>query len=190
VTDPKKICVLALPTIEPMTWRWKVFLPKGGWRLHAVTNVISEINFDASGTGTSLTLFEEKQLLVEAGVRKGANDEWVFAIRTPNSTSQLNISGHPYVRGNSSSIWSSAGALEEMLDPDKPADLLRLRCMKTVPNSSGGTSSQQPKGPCDGFHIWIERDKAAAVVAPAPAATSAASPPNRVAPASPALDSD
>ena len=160
VEDRRKMAVLRLRELDELTWRWKVFLPKGIWVIHSETSKIPQTGltkptkYDAFGGNQEISL--------AASVRKGADGRWEFVtdfggLGRRRDLAKSHALVAPRRTGNEESV--SGSGKQETLDPDKPIVLLRLRPKKRVESSPGSWTGKETPEPTDGILIWIERKK-------------------------------
>ncbi len=160
VDDPRKVAVLRISDLNELTWRWKVWLPKGNWVVHEETRNIPQTGVTQPKHRN--VFLGDREVSVAASVRKGADGQWEFVTDFGGAGRRSGLhKSHALVapgdKGNKTSVAGSGK--QEALDPNKPIVLLRLRAHESVETSPGSLSSIDPPEPTDGILIWIERQK-------------------------------
>jgi hypothetical protein len=158
IADRSKVAVIAVPEIDELTWRWKVWLPKGTWTMHAATEGISTTGLARSSC--TLPSSGDTTVNVAASVRKSASGDWQRIVSFGGAEVRSSLSGdHALVASMRSTQLTSAGrAMEDVFDPKDPVVLLRLRAFKNVETSPGTWTSPPPStAPADGFMVWFEK---------------------------------
>ena len=158
VEDPDKLNLVAVKTLDDLTWRWRVHVPKGSRPQIRISGQAIPLNgFSASYSGTTLP---PGDYLLTAAVRPNRFNEWTLTLGYDNGSSTTSIA--PPCAGwlekqSRASGWSTsqAGTNGTEVHPlDETFTLLRVRAM--VP-SADGTSASTTAQPSDGILIWIER---------------------------------
>jgi len=158
VTDPTKFHVVAVPTYENLTWRWRVHVPEEGANtLRQATLRIPESGIRMNRLLRALPVGESDVIVA---IHKDLQDKWylstILARRSPaGPLGTQNRQTMPLKWTADSPCWSTdqAGTRgTESMTPGEPMVLLRHRRHKT---GAGGRSSPDPE-PCDGVLICIE----------------------------------
>jgi hypothetical protein len=78
ITDPSKVYIMALPTLERMTWRWRIYVPAGrSYMLHTGQGSATHHQlYSTSGSACSSRLPMEnssqpREIIVAAAIRDG-----------------------------------------------------------------------------------------------------------------------
>lgn len=160
VKDPAKLNIVAVPTYEDLTWRWRVHVPPGdGERICFATQQIPQRGYD---TGTSSTTLRPGDYLLTATIRRNRHGDWALTFGHPggNFAAAFNEQFADWLgRQPKSAGWSMSQLGENdatVREPGAKLDLLRLRVTVRSPD---GRSSSSPDEPCDGILIWIEDHK-------------------------------
>jgi hypothetical protein len=160
IKDPAKLNVVAVPTYEDLSWRWRVHVPPGkGERISVSAYLIPQVGYSGSRSSTTLP---PGDYLLTATVRRNHLDDWTLTIGHPGGTCAVGINAEHagwLERQSGASGWSSsqAGQTEATVrEPGAKLDLLRLRVMV---QSSGGQNAATSDEPSDGLLIWTEDDK-------------------------------
>ena len=166
VDDPDKVAVLRVPELDELTWRWKVFLPKGKWSLNCLTQSIPS---EGVPNGASVGPVDGgREVLMSATVRQGADGKWQFRaklntaqIGNPLDESHRLIAPriHPAIAsGFSGQSTDIAGdELQESFDPEQPIVLIRLRAHEVVELPGGGARTKVDPKSSDGIMVWLTR---------------------------------
>jgi hypothetical protein len=160
VDDPSKVAVLQLREADELSWRWKVYLPRGSWKMHATTRNVALSGFPQEASFSSVV----GGLTVNAAVsvRKGADGQWQLYARFEGAESRSGLGeNHRLVAGNHRAFTTSAkgGGSVSVCDPRQPIELLRVRTQDPVEGPSGSWTSKDSTEPVDGILVWIEREK-------------------------------
>src|SRR5262245_41262578 len=74
ISDRSKVYVVAAPELDELTWRWKVWLPPGTWKVRATIDAVPSMGLPSSST--TLSADGGKVQNVVASVRRGASGDW------------------------------------------------------------------------------------------------------------------
>jgi hypothetical protein len=160
VTDPAILHVVAIPSYEATTWRWRLHVPADGrYRIRLATHEIPETGIPTSPHVLDLNGGESE---LTAAIRKDRNDDWAMNMivtqRSANGSSSQRQSlpmapeHSKWVAESSGSSTSQAGASRtDSMTPGEPMVLLRHRIMRALGDGSSGTVPE----PSDGVMIWI-----------------------------------
>ena len=160
VKDPTKLNVVAVPTFEDLTWRWRVHVPPGqGDKISLSGYKIPPTGYSGSYSSTTLPSGE---YLLTATVRRNHLGKWTLTVGHSGGTCTTSIneehSGWLEPQTGASG-WSSSQAGQHeatVREPGTQLDLLRLRVMV---QSADGKSAKNTDEPCDGLLIWVEDSK-------------------------------
>ncbi|MGD9720342.1 MAG: hypothetical protein AB7O59_07080 [Pirellulales bacterium] len=160
VVDPSKVAVLQLRDLDELSWRWKVYLPKGRWTMHATTH---DVPLSGVTQATNRASVGGGQVLnVAASVRKGADGSWQLYTRFEGAEGRSSLGEkHRLVAGEHRGFTTQAAGNGDVqvFDPRKRIELLRVRTQEPVANGPGSWTSVDSKEPVDGILIWIDRAK-------------------------------
>lgn len=172
IDDPSRFYVREMPTFEPLSWRWRIYVPPGERALHVGVGRISETGTStASGSGhgpgrrtrngvTSDPMQGEYTLT--ARIERDQLGQWQLVVRYPDGSMRYSImprdanwliASDDYYEV--ASRWKTyaevAGGGEQMqtFAADDTVILLRLR----APDASQPTGHE----PCDGVMVWFEK---------------------------------
>jgi len=161
VKDPAKLNVVAVPTYEDLTWRWRVHVPPGvGERICLATQQIPGQGHDTGGS-LSATLPPGDYLLT-ATVRRNHHGQWSLIVGHAGGSNMSNINEQsagwlePRPGANG---WSASQAGQNdatVREPGTQLDLLRLRVMVQSPDGKSASNTDEP---ADGLLIWVEDQK-------------------------------
>lgn len=158
VEDPDKLNLVAVKTLDDLTWRWRVHVPEGSRPQIRLSGQEIPLNgFSASYSGTTLP---PGDYLLTAAVRRNRFDEWTLTLGYGNSSSTTSID--PRFAGwlekqSGPSGWSTSQAGTsgaEMHALDETFTLLRVRAMVPSADGKSASTTDQPSG---GVLIWVER---------------------------------
>lgn len=158
VDDPDKISLVAVPTLDELTWRWRIHVPDGSRPQVRISG--QQIPVNEFSTSYSATTAPSGDYVLTAAVRRNRFDEWTLTVSFGSGSSTTSIDQRfagwlekqKGASGWSSSQAGTSGA--EVHAPDEKFTLLRVRAM--VP-SADGTSASTTDQPSDGILIWVER---------------------------------
>lgn len=154
--DADKINLVAVPTIEPTTWKWRVYVPTGTL-LDVCMNTCSIPADGIPEANVSVTNVDfhtpEWGLLLMGKVTRTANGNVVAVLSWDGGSATTDSTEHQ-------TNWASGNCVTQQLGKDdpvalgvsEPVVLLRRRMM--VPDSA--TSESTPRGPAKGLMIWLE----------------------------------
>ena len=158
VTDPTKVHVVAIPTYEHLTWRWRVHVPdEGVTSLRQATLKIPESGIRMNRLIRALPVGESDVIVA---VHKDIDDNWylstILARRSPaGPLGKQDQQTRPLKWTTVSPCWSTDQAGTngtESMTPGEPMVLLRHRRYK---RGAGSRFRADPE-PCDGVLICIE----------------------------------
>ncbi len=159
ITDANrnKLQAISIPTLEPMTWKWRVYVPPGRtFMLWSEINGVSDSNLPQRGSGCSIGPGEQ---VVTIALRKDESKgtwNWVEKTGTTICGPILPPSLSKWIDRPSSIVERHAGATQvEMAETGMPLELLRFRSFP-LPKDGGPTSLS---GIGDGILVWIAEEK-------------------------------
>ena len=161
IKDPAKLNVVAVPTFEDLTWRWRVHVPEGSRQRIALSGgQIPVTGFSGSFSATHLPAGD---YLLTAVVRRNHLDKWTLTVGHSGGAVSTSVADeHADWLGDGPGVsrgWSTSQAGQsdaELRGPGEKLTLLRLRVM--VP-SADGKSSHSIDEPSDGVLIWIDDER-------------------------------
>jgi hypothetical protein len=171
IDDPTRFYVRELPTLEPLNWRWRIYVPQGERDFCAG---VGRIPIEGAGAGSSgrhysrrsqagspLTDPMQGEYTLTARIERNQLGNWRLVIQYPDGgltqaimppdagwLSAEELFGQ--VRSNREIQATAAGGNKqtESFAADDMVVLLRLRAPK---------HDQTPNEPCDGVIIWFEK---------------------------------
>lgn len=163
ISDAKDIHVIAIPSFEGMTYRWRVYLPKDReFHLKMSHGQIPESGLPTPAQARVTTReFSDTAYLEPFVLTVAVNKDHLGNWRTVVDDGSANIGifmpddETGWLEKRSGHTWRVAGRDEtEAFHPDEPLFLLRLRKTKPVPGSPGASTVDMD--PTDGILVWIE----------------------------------
>ena len=156
ISNPNTLNVLALPTYEDMTWRWRVYVPSATkYRLLVSTQEIPSSGVPSNHGSSELSPGE---YIVTAAVRRDRVGEWKLTVAKQNSTIGMGFPEEQCMWLTDSPGYSTeqagSGASVAAIS-DEPFVFLRLNCMQKTPG--GGGVSAPPGAHTDGIMIWVDQ---------------------------------
>jgi len=155
ILNPNTLNVLALPTFEDMTWRWRVHVPSATkYRVLVSTQEIPSSGIPSDHGTTELAPGE---YIVTVAVRRDRLGRWrltliqqdgAIGMVIPEEQAKWLTDGPGYSTeqaGNGASVAATS---------DEPFVLLRLNCMQKT--QGGGGVSAPPGAHTDGIMIWVD----------------------------------
>jgi hypothetical protein len=172
IEDENIFQAVAIETYEPLTWRWRIYLPKGhkySWKA-AYGDIPNKSTVSESGIGTG-DVGCTGEIILNVALRENKDDKWLLYL-----TFRPNIYGensHAYAQATNG-VSISDSVAKEMLQqptgfqymimamngaetrrPDEQIILLKYRMAEK--NSSGGFHSTDQ--PTPGIMVWLEEAK-------------------------------
>lgn len=161
ITDKEKVQALALPTVQPRTWQWRLYLPQGArykWRAAAGDIPKDSLPEDGMTTVSNEPYWEdETEVLVTARLVESDYGKGRLVV-TSRTTEQSQMAGVtvdvPADVLESLSRSSQDGRNlgdrgTKVLDPEGPIILLQKRAI----DASDSEASSDPR---PGFVLWLE----------------------------------
>lgn len=163
IENPDQIHVVEWPQTEPNVWRWRVYLPTGyKYSLKRRMGEIGPEEFVPAGDAKSYAVSTDLpggEHLVTLRLSPHPNAFAFLAIEGREGASNVRSSlseqeSRQYVEcPDGESIQSSGTSGTETFPLDEPAQLLRRRAMRKLPNGY----SEVTNDPMPGVLIWIEK---------------------------------
>ncbi len=168
LVDELRVNVVEVPTLDPFTWRWRVFAPPGTlFEAGAVTEQIPMIGAP-SPRFTRLEIPDASNpngVLITASVRNNLDSGYVIILDLGNGNSIEDLtlqSREDFLDGGSFSIETAGRGRTEIYGFDEPIILHRRRFM----NQTSPTTMSAPKGNTRGLMFWITPKKPSSSSAP------------------------
>jgi type II secretory pathway pseudopilin PulG len=160
VTEPTKIHILALATLDEHHWKWRVYLPATASSSHALKLAIGKIpatGFDAKTVG-ECHLGATGELTVEAFLRRDQAGKNVFTVQVPGMAVKLNRNltdqqAEELSRGTNLEVAGTGTT--EIIDNAGPIRLLRERVPQPDPNRPGQVIYDGGE-PSFGILLWLQ----------------------------------
>lgn len=160
VKDPAKLNLVAVPTFEDLTWRWRVHVPEGSReQIYIAGEQIPMNGYTASFSAMTL---DPGDYLLTATVRRNHLGDWLLTVGHSGSSASTTISDQRarwlerQTAGASGWGMSQAGQNDvEVRQPGKKLELVRLRVMVRAPNGSPSTTGE----PSEGHLLWIDDER-------------------------------
>ncbi len=167
VDDPNKAAVLRVRNLDELTWQWKVWLPKGKWKLCELTQGIPSQGVPG-GSSSVGPKDGGREVSVTVTVRKSPDGKW--RTRAELDKSQVGtvlVESHRLIEPmtnpklanglSSQSINIAGDKSQESFDPNSPVVLIRLRAHDIAQTSSGNWQSKMDPNNSEGIMVWFER---------------------------------
>jgi hypothetical protein len=176
VDDPTKFHVRAVPTHDPLSWRWRIYVPPGQHWFHMGIGRIAKTGLEAgsgSATGPSRpTNSLAGEFTMTARIERDTFGNWQLIVSWPGGSSMMSINErdagwlpkenrgphtqvrrkfHADVAGGRPMAGSARRREMESFPPDEPVVLLRLRAPADLATDTGQ--------PCDGVMIWFDKGR-------------------------------
>jgi hypothetical protein len=167
VEDRTKVHVLALPTTEIDTWRWRLFIPKGAryaWRLASENIPAAGVPIDGtSGISNENYSARDNEVLVTASLHQRPDGSGDLVVTSKIAASRDQMAGASHRIPASDLQWRKTSPGHDghvlgsnsiaILDPAGPIELLKLRSLEQQPNGDFAPS----KKPMPGIAVWLEK---------------------------------
>jgi hypothetical protein len=146
-----RLHAIAIPTLESMTWRWRVFVPAGRqFMINYIIEFIDDTGLPLAGSGCSLQSGE--QVLTIALRKNGATGDYDWVIKCGPTTCGPSLDARRSQWIDSKPTRSSWQVSEQVnVPPGKPLEILRYRALPF-----GTTGAPMP---ADGILVWISESK-------------------------------
>ncbi len=156
VKDASQLGLLAIPTTESNTWRWRIYMPADVQLRMGITDAGIIPTPGAPIAGANVGYFDAPlpagEGLVEAKLYKGGDDVWTVSVRTSDGTMTCELrNGDLSWLDGSAFFRTRIGSTESRtVDASKVVPLLRHVVVK---HDSLTPSSPNPN---PGIMIWLE----------------------------------
>lgn len=173
IADPTQFYIREVPTLEPLSWRWRIYAPPGERSFHLGIGRVPAVGLQAD-TGAARGPSSPRDSLVgeytmTARIERDQLGKWRLAVSWPEGGLWTSIlgpdaswlsAGDRYqdvhasrkcdieVAGSKPVNGSATKRQTESFSPDEPVVLLRLRAPQDLKRDAGE--------PCDGVLIWFE----------------------------------
>jgi hypothetical protein len=163
VDEPNKVAVVRVRELDTLTWRWKVWLPRGKWKLCGLAKGIPR---EGVPNGSSVSPIEGNcEHEVSVTIRKAPDGRWQYRalaggaemgtyleeshrLIAPVLDSQQFVARTSDILGDRQQIT---------LDPKQPVVLIRLRAYETVQAPTGLWKSKENPDSSEGIMVWFDR---------------------------------
>jgi hypothetical protein len=158
---------IAVDTGDPMTWRWRLYLPKG--RMYKWQAAWGPIPADGVPSPRSSLMYNSLQggatgveALATVGLRRTANGDWVLSLSARSGATENSLAAGTFgipdaelrplqeAKGIEASRFGSGGT--QTRARREPVILLKRRVMEILPNGVSQTS----RNPMPGIIVWLE----------------------------------
>ncbi len=160
IKDPTKVYVKALRSLEPMNYRWRIYLPPNiSWSRRMAVGKIPATGFDAPGASVSSSSSGSTNgaKLLEVAIRRNLNGDLQLQFITDSGGISQNIQDKDrrWLDETTScpvSIHQAGSGGVEEFSADEPIELLRMR---VVPLEADGTTPPIPER-TDGILVYLQ----------------------------------
>ncbi len=167
--DRDKLQAVAIRTLEPMTWKWRVYIPQGRkFNLHHEIRGVADNNLPNRGSFCGPTPTGEQIMTIALRKNQAKDDEWQWIVQCGSCLCGPILTGAnaAWINRPSNVTANWAGQIQPSIAPaGKPLEMFRYR---SFPMSAVGQGPTSLSGVGDGILVWIQEDQ------PLPAATPAA----------------
>jgi hypothetical protein len=154
IDDPRKIHAIQVPTVESMSWKWRLHLPaQRKCSLQIVTQDIPEKGFPTHGAWGFTT--PEEPFTLTVAMRRDHLGQWQVVATDRGGTMRTGIPDKDasWLIKSDGYVSQGVGIGEtQRFALGQPVELLRLRVYKRNP----GGGSSPPKEPCQGLLVWLK----------------------------------
>jgi hypothetical protein len=157
-SDRDKLQAIAIPTIEPMTWKWRLYIPPGRlfW-IDSEINGVSDANIPARGSGCSLQSGEQVLTVALRKDESTGNWQWIEHCGSTMCGPVLTPQQGKWIeRPSNINVNSAAQKWQVVVQPHEPLELLRYRSFPFPKPNQPGPASLSGVG--DGILIWIREE--------------------------------
>ena len=161
IDDSTQVYAVAIPCNEPLTWKWRVYLPPGNWDMHTAHGEIPTTGFNPRASGTDGSAKGGKDFTIEAFVRKGARGVWEFRMVSPHTgfmTVLTDEDGRKWLDSAGMLPLPFGDRTAKQFDPTKgPMQIARVRVPSDNITSRPVGAPQESPPTSLGFLVWFER---------------------------------
>lgn len=152
VEDPTKVQAIQVNTRDELTWKWRVWIPKGqSYVIRSYGDGVPKEGFPQNGG--SMRIYNPGEHVIGYEIdRDRTSGEW-FGKMTLAGTGSVGKDNQPWVTWTSTS--STSGGVSKSartFEPGERIELIRHRVSQTV-------DSSKIEDPAAGFMIWLEPTK-------------------------------
>jgi hypothetical protein len=163
VIDAAKVNVIAIPTLDDHTWRWRIYLPDGQnrkYRIHYTTDDVPPNDFYQKGSRV-FACDNGLEIVLSATIRKNSGGVWLLKFAQSRTSETLGLKDAEAAALTSAIFVSQTGVGgTKTIDADGRIELLRVRTIKRDREPELQEPLPAPNSdPCPGLLIWIEREK-------------------------------
>ena len=158
ITDDKKIHAIALPSLEDLTWRWRIYVPQS-LELHWGFDEISNEGLHARYAKVGARLREGEQVLTCA-IRKSAHGDWLLLCQSSPDNNKTGVGlpdgCEPWFTEQRGVAFDVSGVrfTQVVSEPSEPLVLLRQR-EHGFNERSNDIRKEPPTKKRDGLLLWI-----------------------------------
>jgi hypothetical protein len=165
--DRNKLQAIAIRTLEPMTWKWRVYIPPGRkFNLHHEIRGVADNNLPDRGSFCGPIPAGEQIMTVALRKDQAKDDEWQWIVKCGSCECGPVLTGRyaAWINRPSNVAANWAGQHQPTIaPPDRPLEMLRYR---SFPLLGVGQGSQSLTGVGDGILVWIQENKSPNAAAP------------------------
>ncbi len=163
IQDTQRVHAVRLPSIEDLTWRWRLYVPAGKqYKLHHMQGEIPR-ETGGSTTGHGWEVLESGEYVVTCAIRKSARGTWQLVFHTPSGRDASGIDDEYLGWLQSPGHTSQATGVQDGVKLKRNEEPLVLLHLRALPNATVDVSGSQslgssnfPGGATDGLMIWID----------------------------------
>lgn len=151
-----KLQAIAIPTFEPMTWKWRVYVPPGRqFSLHSIIRPVSDSNLPTGGNSCGPIPAGEHLMTIALRKNESKENQWQWIVRCGGIECGPGLEGEnaKWIEMPSNFAANAAGQKHlAIVEPGKPLEMLRYRSFPRT--QTGGPLT----GVGDGILVWIRDD--------------------------------
>jgi hypothetical protein len=148
IQDDKKAYVRQLGSMDPLTWRYRVYLPEGTHRVCVALEWVSD-GFPRH-VNTARAFSGGQEFILTAGFRRGADGDWVLRTAMPWGASHVpdKWGELAWLTNELAHTSPPLTANQRAFAPDQRIEITRCQAWRFARGKGGD--------PSDGFMVWIE----------------------------------
>lgn len=158
IVDRELVHALGVVTLDELTWRWRVYFPRGEYRLYANGGRVYPWGFQPEGyvDWTTCTVNEPRTIDLYAGVRPGADGGLQLVVLGFPRPIRIPLPADHQLRSSPQGDFGGIRvAQQEATHLTSPLCLLRFSCPELT--SAAAESGLADSSANDGLLIWLER---------------------------------